>query len=97
MSAASAARPSPQEPVDAPWHGPASLLGVALGLALWALPYVAPRDTVSLLVWLVPPLAGVVLLAVRGPARRLGVGLLASCLALPVTLLWLTLLSPLAT
>lgn len=71
-------------PQHAAWFGPLSLVGVALGLVL---------ASASLLVegsgwaWAtLPPLAGAGALAVRGPARQLGVGLVVSALCIPTTL-----------
>lgn len=70
-----------------PWYGPASVVGVLLGVLLWALPYAFTGGGGLLWVWLLPPVVGGVLMAVRGTPRRVGVGLVASCLTLPVGLL----------
>ena len=69
-----------------PWHGPASLAGVVVGVLLWSLPYTGVVGR-TVWVWALPPLLGLVLLPFRGPLRQAGVGLLASCLVVPVGVL----------
>lgn len=74
-------------PPNARWHGPPSVLGVALGLLVAAVPFVLGLGAALYLVLLVVgPLGGALLLAVPGRTRQLGVGLLASGLAYPVGL-----------
>jgi len=68
-----------------PVHGPASLVGVAVGLLCAAVPY-AIGDVGATAFWLLlglPPLLGLVLLTWSGRPRQLGIGLLASGLAYP--------------
>ena len=68
------------------WFGPASVVGAMVGVVLWGLPYAFTRGGGLLWLWLVPPVAGLALLVWRGTARQTGVGLLVSCLTLPVAL-----------
>ena len=69
------------------WYGPPGLVGAVVGVLVWGLPYVRLDQRSSLWLWLVPPLLGLFLLVFRGVPRRFGVGLLVSCLTLPLALL----------
>lgn len=81
------ARVTTTPPETSQWHGPASAAGVFLGLTVTALPWTLGLDGAA--VWACvggPPLLGLLLLPVAGHLRRLGVGLVASALAIPVFL-----------
>lgn len=69
-------------------HGPLSPVGAAIGILLVALPYaVASVDgPAAWAAWVVGPVVGLVLLLVPGPARQLGIGLVASALTFPLLL-----------
>lgn len=67
--------------------GPASLVGVFVGLMLAGTPVVTDvlwPPSVWFLFCAVPPAVGLTLLLARGVVRRFGLGLLVSALALPV-------------
>lgn len=68
------------------WHGPASVVGVVLGLLVEAVPLMAGAGGTSWLLFLLPAVVGAGLLAAGSTARQLGVGLLASCAAYPIAL-----------
>jgi len=75
----------PLTPARPPVHGPASVVGVALGLVCAATSYLVPDlEAAGFRALLVgPPLLGLVLLTWSGLPRQLGIGLLASGLAYP--------------
>lgn len=68
-----------------PWHGPASVVASALGTLAWfTLLWVWPWDNAPIVLSVVPWVVGLPLLLRRGVVRRIGVGLLASGLLVPV-------------
>lgn len=77
------------------FHGALSPVGSAIGVLLVAAPLVfrVTDAWVTVVVVAAGPVLGVLLLAVPGPARHLGTGLVVSLLTYPLALLVLLLLS----
>ncbi|HEY9564934.1 MAG TPA: hypothetical protein VIR30_14305 [Nocardioides sp.] len=65
------------------FFGPLSLVAMAVGLSLSALPWFTDIPGASLAAFL-PPLLGAALLGLRGPLRHFGTGLALSILGAPV-------------
>jgi hypothetical protein len=95
MSQSTVPQPAPSAPVPegaiaaprAAWHGTASVWGSVLGVIMTAIAMGLPgRLGISpfTVVWAM----GLVLLLVRGRARRFGVGLVASGLVVPTMMVW---------
>ena len=68
------------------WHGPASVVGVMVGLLVEAVPLLARAGGLSWLLFLLPPLVGALLLLAGAGTRRFGMGLLAAGVAYPIAL-----------
>lgn len=75
--------------VHGPLFGPTSFVSAHFAVVLIVMPLLAGRDSSGFLVGLAlfPLFGGIVLSAIPGTARRIGVGLLVGCLTLPVALL----------
>lgn len=67
------------------WHGPPSVVGVVVGLLVGAVGLLAQQDGLWVL-FVLPPVLGLLMLAGGTTVRQLGVGLLASGLAYPIAL-----------
>lgn len=77
-----------RRPVPAPgpvWHGPASMVGSVIGTLCWALLLLlqVPRVSSWAVNFILPWALGFPLILRKGTVRQVGVGLIASGLAIP--------------